>query len=128
MQRHCIAALWPLSPTISSRRQLEAPSQWDGEAVKNAKKRKLLVSAALLGSVLCYVWLSFGIYSDREFGGLRVFRKHQLSPRFFFYSPHGESDKPDTTEAERNAEQTTPSSSSSREAESAVGPYCDDPT
>ena len=53
---------------------------------------------------LCYVWFSFGIYSDREFGGLHFFRKHRLALRFFFYSPHGESDKPETTDSERSAE------------------------
>ena len=72
--------------------------------MKNATKRKLFVSAALLACALCYVWFSFGLYSDREFAGLHFFRKHQLSDRFYFYSPHGESDNPDTTDAERSAE------------------------
>ena len=72
--------------------------------MKNATKRKLFVSAVLLACVLGSVWFSFGLYSDREFGGLHFFRKHQLSARFFFYSPHGESDKPDTTDNKRSAE------------------------
>lgn len=72
--------------------------------MKNTTKRKLFVSAALIASVFVSAWFSFGIYSDREFGGLHFFRKHQLSARFFFYSPHGECDKPATTDAERSAE------------------------
>ena len=72
--------------------------------MKNATKRKLFVSAASFACILGYVWLACGIYTDREFGGLRLFRKHQLYPRFFFYSPHGESDNRETTDAERSAE------------------------
>ena len=72
--------------------------------MKNATERKLFVSAALLACVLCYVWLSFGIYTDSEFGGLHIFHKHRFYPRLFFYSPHGESDKPDTTDVERSAQ------------------------
>jgi hypothetical protein len=71
--------------------------------MKNATRRKLFVSAALIASVFVSAWFSFGIYSDCEFGGLHFFRKHQLSARFF-YSPHGESDIPATTETERSAE------------------------
>jgi hypothetical protein len=72
--------------------------------MKSTTQRNLFASAVLLACVVCYIWLSFGIYSDREFDGLRFFRKHQLYYRFFFYSPHGESDTPETTDAERSAE------------------------
>jgi hypothetical protein len=36
----------------------------------------------------------FGLYSDREFGGLHLFCKHRPSPAIYFYAPLGESDKP----------------------------------
>lgn len=72
--------------------------------MKAPTRRKLFVSAALLACAFGGVWLSCGIYSDREFGGLHFFHKHQWSARFYFYSPHGESDRPDTTDAERRAE------------------------
>ena len=72
--------------------------------MKIASKRKLIVSAVIIVCACGFVWLSFGVYSDREFGGLHLFRKHQLCARFFFYSPHGDSDRPDSTEAERSAE------------------------
>ena len=72
--------------------------------MKNATKRKLFVGAASIVCLLCYVWFSCGIYSDREFGGLHVFLKHRIYYRFVFYSPHGESDTPNTTDADRSAE------------------------
>lgn len=72
--------------------------------MKHATKRKVFVSTASVTCILCCIWLSFGIYSDREFGGLHLFLKHQLSARFFFYSPHGESDNPAKNDAERSAE------------------------
>jgi hypothetical protein len=59
--------------------------------MKNYSKQTLFVCAAMLVCALGYVWLSFGVYSDREFGGMHFFRKHQVSTRFYFYSPHGES-------------------------------------
>lgn len=34
---------------------------------------------------------------------MHFFRKHQVSARFYFYSPHGESDEPDVTDAERSS-------------------------
>jgi hypothetical protein len=52
-------------------------------------------------------WLSFGVFSDREFGELYVFVKHKPSLRFYFYSPMGESDYPPLsryTPAQRTAE------------------------
>lgn len=72
--------------------------------MKTPPKRKLFVCASILACALCYLWLSFGVYSDREFGGMHFFRKHQVSTRFYFYSPHGESDEPDVTDAEISAE------------------------
>jgi hypothetical protein len=48
----------------------------------------------LAGAAACYGWLSWGIFSDREFSSHYLFSKHRLSPRFFFYAPTGESDTP----------------------------------
>jgi hypothetical protein len=70
--------------------------------MKETTKRSIL--AILVISAVCYGWFSYGLYSDREFGGLHFFRKHRLSGRFYFYSPHSESDKTPTTDAERSAE------------------------
>jgi hypothetical protein len=44
------------------------------------------------GAAACFGWLSYGVFSDREFGNRYLFSKHRLSPRFFFYAPIGESD------------------------------------
>ena len=61
--------------------------------VQSKKKIGVLIAAALVG-LLCYGWLAFGFYSDREFFGLYVFRKYRLSTRLYFYAPLGESDNP----------------------------------
>jgi len=53
-----------------------------------------LLGISALFLVICYAWLAFGLFSDREFGGIYIFQKHQLSPRFYFYAPLGESDAP----------------------------------
>jgi hypothetical protein len=66
--------------------------------------RRVIVVSSFAACCLAYGWLGFGAYSDREFGGLQLFRKHRLYSRFYFYSPHGESDIPDSTESERRAE------------------------
>lgn len=58
--------------------------------------------------IVCFGWLSFGIFSQREFGSIHLFYKHKLSPRFYFYAPIGESDTPissfdsDQQQAERD--------------------------
>lgn len=56
------------------------------------KKNNLILSFVVI--FVCYVWLSSGIFSDREFNSLNFFYKHKLSTHFYFYSPIGESDKP----------------------------------
>lgn len=55
--------------------------------------RKLLFYAIAL-PLLSYGWLSYGVFADREFGTLYLFKKHRLSTRFYFYAPCGESDTP----------------------------------
>lgn len=42
---------------------------------------------------LLTAWLCLGVFQDREFSTLYLFRKHRLSPKFFFYAPIGESDR-----------------------------------
>ena len=66
----------------------------------------MLASDAVLACGMCYVWLAFGIYFEREFGDAEFFQKHRLSPRFFFCSPVGERDPEDLhlTQAEEQAE------------------------
>jgi len=39
-------------------------------------------------------WLHFGVYQDREWGGLHFFRKFRPTSKFFFSSPLGERDWP----------------------------------
>lgn len=55
---------------------------------------RTLLAATIALPALGYCWLSFGVFSDREFGTLYLFKKHRLSSRLFFYSPVGESDTP----------------------------------
>jgi hypothetical protein len=55
---------------------------------------RLFLAGVIALPLLGYVWLSFGIFSDREFGTLYLFKKHRLSPRLYFYAPVGESDTP----------------------------------
>jgi hypothetical protein len=43
--------------------------------------------------VLLGLWLSVGIYAEREFGDLYIFVKHRPSMKFFFYAPLGEADR-----------------------------------
>ena len=38
------------------------------------------------------VWLSCGVYADREFGEWHLFIKPRWSPLFYFHAPAGESD------------------------------------
>ena len=52
------------------------------------------VGAFSLLFAVCYGWLSFGVFSDREFGTLYLFSKHRPSPQFYFHAPVGESDTP----------------------------------
>ena len=70
-------------------------------------RRIFIAAAALLLIALSYGWLTFGVYSDREFGGLYLFSKHRLSFRFFFYAPLGESDRDlaSLTASQRRAEE-----------------------
>jgi len=61
--------------------------------MKISRNRTLIlfiIGLLLLGG--CYVWLAFGLFSDREFGGLYLFQKYKLSTRFYFQAPLGESD------------------------------------
>lgn len=68
---------------------------------------RIRIGAAILPFVcVCYFWLAWGVYSDREFGGLYLFAKHRLSFRFFFSAPLGETDRDISTlsESGRRAE------------------------
>jgi hypothetical protein len=66
--------------------------------MKRPAKRTIGIAAAiLLSAATTYFWLTFGVYSDREFGGLYLFSKHRLSFRFYFYAPLGESDRDDVS-------------------------------
>lgn len=75
------------------------------------KRRHSILKVILVACVfilICYGWLALGVFQDREFSDLCVFSKHTLSPRLYFYSPIGESDKPMTslTLSEQKSETT----------------------
>jgi hypothetical protein len=55
-------------------------------------KTAAFCSALLVMLVVCYFWLAWGVFADREFGTFYLFPKYRLSRHFFFYSPLGESD------------------------------------
>lgn len=59
--------------------------------------KALCCGTILLLLALCYGWLKFGVFSDREFGTLYLFSKYRLSPHFFFFAPTGESDTPESS-------------------------------
>lgn len=68
--------------------------------MKSYQATRLLVGAVAV-PILGYCWLSLGVFTDREFGSLYLFKKHRPSPRFFFYAPVGESDTPVSSLAAR---------------------------
>ena len=76
----------------------------DKSTLKKLTKRRAIATTILTVGFLACGWLGFGVYSDREFGDLNLFRKHRLSTHFYFYSPCGESDTPLATDSERRAE------------------------
>ena len=56
-------------------------------------KKVILYSLSGFGAILIIVgWLFFGIFQDREFATLYLFRKHRATLKIFFYAPLGESD------------------------------------
>jgi hypothetical protein len=66
--------------------------------MKRSRVRTVLSYGTVLLLIgLCYGWLKFGVFSDREFGSLYLFSKYRLSPHFFFSAPTGESDTPDSS-------------------------------
>ena len=71
-----------------------------------ARRSSLLfsVSAVLLAGAA--LWLSCGVYTDREFDERHFFVKPRWSTRFYFYAPLGESDRDMRSlgEADRRAE------------------------
>ncbi|MDB6119376.1 MAG: hypothetical protein JWO08_3157 [Verrucomicrobiaceae bacterium] len=78
---------------------------------KARRKPFIIIAAALLVCGIGYVWLSYGLFFEREFGDPFVFKKHRLYPRFFFYSSVGERDmddlvlRPAQLQAERDYEE-----------------------
>jgi hypothetical protein len=59
--------------------------------MKISRSKALIISGFLiLGSG--YVWLAFGLFSDREFGDIYLFQKYKFSTHFYFHAPLGESD------------------------------------
>lgn len=69
-------------------------------ALKRSRVRiALSYGTVLLAIALCYGWLKFGVFSDREFGTLYLFSKYRLSTQFYFYAPLGESGDSDIRES-----------------------------